>query len=389
MPNPYTPASPPRHLAGRVAELARIRQYLAPVLGYGEMAGPPLVLLGVRGVGKTSLLRAATGDARAQGFAVAWTSGVKGLPILPDLAATVDRALRQIQIRTDSAPWQARLSKITAQVGVPGAAVAAEVEVSRRARPEVPPGAVSAVEDLLHEAAAAVRDRGGAGLLIALDELHAGRQLDLAVLLNALQNLNGERAENPLAVLGAGLPTVPGTLTRAATFGERSHWVPLSRLAPADAADLLTRPAADLGVTWDPTAVQVLVREAHGYPYFLQLLGDAAWTIAAPDDGDTITPAHATEAITAVTAQIRSMYAARWQSATPAQQDFLIAMATLGGDQPTRRADIANALGQDSRHISDTRAELLDKAIIEETGRGTLRFSLPGFASHIQSETSV
>ncbi|RIK11596.1 MAG: ATP/GTP-binding protein, partial [Acidobacteria bacterium] len=57
-PNPYTPGDIPRFLAGRDNELARVEVVLDRVVGGGP-AGAPLVFVAPRGLGKTSLLRAA------------------------------------------------------------------------------------------------------------------------------------------------------------------------------------------------------------------------------------------------------------------------------------------------------------------------------------------
>jgi hypothetical protein len=383
-PNPYTPGSTPRYLAGRDTELERVRQYLAPVIAYGEMAGPQLVFHGPRGVGKTSLLRAAEASARESGFVTAWTSCVRKQPFLADLAGVVSRALDRAGVDTATPRWRARVEKVGVEVGLSGPRVSAEL--GREEPGEVVPGSVTAVEDLLHEAARAVRDRGGAGLLVLVDELHAAARLDLAILLNAVQNLDGERDRNPLAVVCAGLPSVRGVLTRAATFGERSHWAGLGGLDDRAAAEVLTHLAGSQDVSWEPEAVAVCVAQAQGYPYFLQVLGSATWNAARPEAGSTLTLADARAGISAAEEQVRSMYAARWQAATPLEKVFLAAMADLGGDGPVARGDIAAAMGRPTSSIGMLRNQLLDKAIIEESSRGELRFTLPGFADYVLSE---
>src|SRR5699024_4813209 len=50
-------------------------------------------------------------------------------------------------------------------------------------------------------------------------------RIDLAVLLSAVQNLAGQRADNPPSVIAAGLPSTPAVLTKAAAFGERSSFI--------------------------------------------------------------------------------------------------------------------------------------------------------------------
>lgn len=59
--SPYTPGDRPKRLAGRSEDLQAIRDYLAPVLAYGEKANAQMILHGPRGVGKTSLMGAGRG----------------------------------------------------------------------------------------------------------------------------------------------------------------------------------------------------------------------------------------------------------------------------------------------------------------------------------------
>src|SRR5690606_41278293 len=103
-------------------------------------------------------------------------------------------------------------------------------------------GLLGPLVELLHESSTAIRDQGGAGLLIVIDELHApleargGRDatpepaplIDAAALLNVIQNMGGDRRRYPLAIIGAGLPQTKTALTHAATFGERVQEIVLS-----------------------------------------------------------------------------------------------------------------------------------------------------------------
>jgi AAA ATPase-like protein len=387
--NPYTPGQVPRILAGRRVELGRIRDQVGRVATYGELGGPLLVFHAPRGLGKTSLLRAAQRETAELGFVSVWVSCVRGTPFLPELVAGVARSLERAEVIPEGAAasrWRARLERIGVELGVPGLKVSADVRTPAPA-PEPPTAApVAALEDLLHHAATLVRGRGGAGLLVLVDELHAASRDELSLLLNALQNLDGEREENPLAVVAAGLPVTPEAITRAATFGERSAFVALDLLGDADARAAVTGPAEALGVSWTEPALDAVVTESGGYPYFLQLLGSASWAAASPGSGDRIGLADVRAGIPAAQGQVTAMYRARWGSATPTEQAFLRAMAEAQGEGEgnVSRAQIAAALGQDSRAISVPRERLIDKGVIEPVGHGLVRFTLPGFAAYVR-----
>ncbi|QNN52990.1 ATP-binding protein [Nocardioides mesophilus] len=384
LPNPYTPGQVPRVLAGRGPESDRIRGYLSRVDTFGELGGPLLVFHAPRGVGKTSLLRDSQRDAVEHGFVTAWVSCSRRQPFLPELVNRVARALTTAEVvpARQQGRWSDRLEKISLAVGPPGAKLTAEV--SRPAAVAPPAAPIAAVEDLLHEAATRVRGRFGAGLVVFLDELHAPLRTDTATFLNALQNLDGARAENPLAVIGAGLPSTPEELTRAATFGERSAFVALSLLDDDASKEALVGPARMLEVDWDPDAVRAVESEARGYPYFLQLMAHAAWNAAAPSPGDRVGAAHVAAGLPAATEQLRTMYRARWRAATLLEQEFMVAMAA-DGHEAAARSVIATRMGRDSRAISVPRDRLLDKGIIEPAGHGRLRFTLPGFDAYVRA----
>lgn len=389
LPNPYTPGQTPRRLAGREAEQRAIRDYLAPVVAYGDMAGPPLIVTGPRGIGKTSLLDAVRDHARQDGFVTAWTSCQRGQPFLADLTYTIDRALRAADALPAQGHWATALERIGVEIAVPAVAtLGLNLSRSRNEGPRPPAGAISAVEDVLHLAAHAAHGSGGrqgVGLLVVLDELHAGAPGELAVLLNALQNLSHDRDDNPFALLGAGIPSVGGVLTAAATFGERSRWLPLPDLTPTELADALQAPARDLDVTWEHGALDTAVAAAQHYPHFVQIIGSATWLTTRPEPGTTITSSDADTGAAAGAREITALYAARWSSVTDAERTVLTAMATAPSTPAGHiaRRDIERTLGTD---ISTYRARLIDKAIIDDTHRGYLRFTLPGFAEYVRQE---
>lgn len=387
LPDPYTPGEVPRVLIGRETELRRIRDRVSRVATFGEMGGPLLVFHAPRGLGKTSLMRTAQQQAEAVGCVCVWVACSRDRPFLPELAHAVDRALERAGVTTDDGQhrrWRDRLERISIELGVPGAKVKGDVNTRRTPSPPEPAGdraPIGALEDLLHEAGTLARGRFGAGLVVFLDELHAASAEDLGVLLNAAQNLAGERDRHPVAIVTAGLPITPEAITRAATFGERSAFVALDVLSTDDARSLLRVPAEALEVGWTPKALELVTAECRGHPYLLQLLGSATWQAADPAAGSTLTVRHVRSGIPQAQGQLDAMYRARWGAATPAERAFIRAMAQVGTDNVTRRA-IAERLGVDTRALSVPRESLIEKGVIEPVGHGLVRFTLPGFAEY-------
>lgn len=381
--NVYTPGQVPRILAGRTVDMRRIENRLARVTTFGELGGPLLVFHAPRGIGKTSLLRAAQRRADQLGFATAWVSCSRDRPVLAEVVESVGLALERIDAMPDAktrARWRGRLERVTLEVGVPGAKVQAEIARREDHRPTAP---IAALETLFHDAATTTRERGGAGLLLLLDELHTASATDLSVILNVLQHLDGNRENNPFAAVAAGLPVTPEALTRAATFGERSSFVALDLLPDEDARAALVGPAAEVGVTWTPSALAAVVEEARGYPYLLQLIGSTTWDAATPDAGDSLTMADLKRGLPEARQQLSAMHRARWGAASALEREFLAAMAATGSDNVTRAA-IAERMGRESRAISVPRERLIDKGVIEPVGHGLVRFTLPGFGDFVR-----
>ncbi|RYE80102.1 MAG: ATP-binding protein, partial [Myxococcales bacterium] len=326
--NPFTPGQVPRVLAGRTVELRRMQDQIARVVQYAEVGGPLLVFHAPRGIGKTSLLRRGQEVAEEAGAITVWVACSRNRPFLPELLHALQRSLERADVVPRSARgrrWRTLVDKVSLEFGVPG------VPVKLRAELPVPDGAeatptapIGALEDLLHDTAALIRERGGAGLLVLVDELHAAAAGELGVFLNALQNIDGRREENPIAVFCAGLPVTPEAITRAATFGERSAFVSLDVLSATDARSALVVPAENSGVTWTESALKAVLDEARGHPYFLQLLGSTTWDAAQPESGDRLGLPDVRRGVRAATDQIRAMHRARWNSATKAEQAFLV-----------------------------------------------------------------
>lgn len=389
VPDPYTPGEVPRVLIGRETELGRIRDRVSRVATFGEMGGPLLVFHAPRGLGKTSLMRTAQQQAEAVGCVSVWVACSRERPFLPELAHATDRALVRAGLVTDEhgrRRWRDRLERISIELGPPGVKVKGDVSTASSAAPEggsADRAPIGALEDLLHEAAALARGRYGAGLVVFLDELHAASSDDLGVLLNAVQNLAGERERHPVAVVSAGLPVTPEAITRAATFGERSSFVALDVLSDTDARSLLTVPAESLEVAWSPEALDLVASECRGHPYLLQLLGSATWQAAAPEPGGLLTAAHVRAGVPAAQGQLDAMYRARWGAATRAERSFIRAMAEVG-DGNVSRAAIATRLQVDTRALSVPRESLIEKGVIEPVGHGLVRFTLPGFAEFVR-----
>ena len=91
--------------------------------------------------------------------------------------------------------------------------------------------------------------------------------------------------------MGAGLPQLPGLAGDAKSYAERLFDFPeIDSLGPDEVADAVAIPAAEWSVDYSPEALQLIVAESHGYPYFLQEWGYHVWNHApeSPITGDDV-----------------------------------------------------------------------------------------------------
>jgi hypothetical protein len=193
---------------------------------------------------------------------------------------------------------------------------------------------------------------------VLVDELQAPPAADLRTLAYAWQEMQVQHDQPPAAMFAAGLPNTPDVLTDAVTFSERFAFRPLERLTDEEVTEALTRTAASAEVTWLPEVVVAVVERAQGYPYFVQLYGDAVWQAAAPEAGTVFTLEHLSRAEALVEVDTQAMFRARWAKATAGEQRLLATLSGFG-DGPVRRAELAARMGVTGERLSVQRRRLI------------------------------
>ena len=112
-------------------------------------------------------------------------------------------------------------------------------------------------------------------LLVLLDEAHTLEPKVGQWLLNAAQ-VAGRRA--PFLLVLAGTPDLRARLSEMeASFWNRAEQLPLGRLDETATAEAIRRPLAEDGIAVEEEALARMVRESHGYPFFVPLWGQAVW----------------------------------------------------------------------------------------------------------------
>lgn len=381
--NPYAPGAgtPPPELAGRddLLETSRI------ILERTRLRLPAksLLLVGLRGVGKTVLLDHIRDRAEASGIHTLRVEAPeqRSLPAL--LAPQLRQALLRLS-RQDRAKDLARRA-LRALAGFSRALKVKyqDIEVGLDLEPE--PGLADNgdlehdLQDLL-EAAGAAAHANETALALFVDELQYVTEDELAALITALHRTAQRR--QPVVLIGAGLPQLRGRMGRAKSYAERLFDFPeIGPLGATAARWALAKPAQSQGVEFLPAALDLILQETHGYPYFLQEWGKHAWDAAAtsPITREDVAKA----SVTALAALDESFFRVRFDRLTPLEKRYLRAMAEIGPG-PHRSGDIAAVLGRPVSSFGPTRNQLIAKGMIWSPNHGDTAFTVPLFDQFMQ-----
>ena len=383
--NPYRPGAGrrPPEMAGREAERAQFRD----LLDYMEEGGAErgIILTGLRGVGKTVLLEEMRAMADERGWVYAFVEAGLQRPFRLSVTWSLTESLRVISLRhrTSTRLREAlRVFKSFSLKATPDGSVSVGVEVEALAGRADTGNLEMDLSELLTdlgEAAAGL----GAGVLLIVDEVQDLPLADITAVAGAVHQTN--RLELPVAMVGAGLPNLPAVLTEAKSYAERLFdYRSIGALGEEDAGRALRLPAESRGVVWEEEALAHVVEASAGYPFFLQTFGSKVWECAPGPDGLTLADAEV-----GVAAGCRGLeqgfYKSRWERATPAQREYLTAMAMAGqGDSPVSTREVVDYLGRTHGDTSPARRELIKKGLIYSPERGRVDFTAPGMADYIR-----
>src|SRR5213083_1557866 len=351
--NPYAPGAGqrPPELTGRDREIGQFEVVLERVArGRPERS---MVLTGLRGVGKTVLLN----TFRSMALQRLWGTGkIEARPdqsIRRPVAAALHMAVRELAPRhraperveyflgvlkafASRDPKAPKGSSVTTALGIDvlmqrGRADSGDLEVD--------------LTELFAEAASVAGDLG-VGIALFVDEMQDIPPRDISALCAATHELS--QTAGPLIVVGAGLPHLPSVLSASKSYSERLfRYVPIDRLDRAAADQALIAPARREGADFTQDALDALYEAADGYPYFVQAYGKVTWDVAA---ASPVTAADVSMAAPEAEGELAvGFFGSRYERATPAEREYMRAMAELGvgvddGAVPT--AEVASTLNR-------------------------------------------
>ena len=377
--NPYTPnagAAPPA-LVGRDNQLESFGLLLDRLrAGYTEQS---MIITGLRGVGKTVLLNQFRDQVESAGWVSIEIEASKhdDSAFRRELALHFRRALLEIAPRER---WMDRMDRAAGVLRSFTVSIDQEGILTAGLNAEPVQGRADSgimdldLTDLVVAVGEAAKDHE-VGIVLLVDEIQFMARVQLEALIKALHK--AVQRSLPITMVGAGLPQIAELAGEAKSYAERLFkFSEIGSLGGEDGAKALRDPASIHDVAIDDEAVAVALRFTEGYPYFLQELGYAVWSIAS---ANRITSEDVAVARGVVEEKLdSSFFRVRLDRATPLEVAYLRSMAELG-PQPHLAGDVAVLLNRTSQQCGPTRSTLVEKGLLYTPQHGFAAFTVPQF----------
>lgn len=376
--NPFAPGAgtPPPELAGRDELRETVRVAIERVRR--QRPTKSVLMVGLRGVGKTVLLDRMRQDAEAVEVHTVRIEAPEGKSLPAMLAPQLRQALLRLSRVEQAKDLATRGLRALAGFATALKVTYSDIEVGLDLPAE--PG-LADNGDLEHdlqellEAVGRAAQQAGTALVIFIDELQYVPEPQMAALITAMHRC--AQRQVPVLLVGAGLPQLRGRVGNAKSYAERLFDFPEVGPLPTSAARIaLAKPVEHEGAAITSEAVAKIIEATQGYPYFLQEWGKHSWEAAPNSPIGTADVEAATKATTA--ALDESFFRVRFDRLTPAEKRYLRAMAQLGPG-PHRSGSIADCLGREVTSLGPMRSSLITKGMIWSPSHGDTAFTVPLF----------
>lgn len=381
--NPFVPGAgtPPPTLAGRDDILDRIHLTLARV-----KTGRPaksLMLVGLRGVGKTVLLAKAQDYAKKNDYICDFIE-VQEENNLENLLV---RSLRSVLLSLDKIEKAKDIGRqaLRTLASFAGAFKARIGDISFSFNLDPERGSADSgnleydIADLFEAVGNAAKQKDTA-IALVIDELQLLDKFEMRALIMAMHRV--QQKNLPIVLIGGGLPQLRSLAGKAKSYAERLFDYPeIGSLGKDDAAQALVEPIEAEGCSIDGNAVNQIIAKTEGYPYFLQAWGHHTWDYAksSPITENDVSIAHQI----AEKNLDESFFQVRMDRLSDSEKGYLFAMAKL---EPKLRQSgkIAAQMNRTVERVAPLRSALLKKGMIYSPKRGDTKFTVPLFDEYLR-----
>lgn len=379
--NPYSPGagSKPPELAGRDKILSQSKIAIKRVQSGRSAKGH--MLLGLRGVGKTVLLNAIELIAEENQTITISLEIYENRRLADQLVPHLRRALYSLSRWESTKNQVSKAFQMLAEfssvfkISVGGVEMETDLDAIREFTGDIEidlPELIVEIGKIANQAEKAI--------IMFIDEVQYLSEKDLSALIVSLHKIN--QKGYPLLLFGAGLPQLAGLAGDAKSYAERLfEFQAIGPLERDDAIAALVQPAGLEGVEYSEDALEHIVSETHGYPYFLQEWGKHAWDVA---DESPIDLQDARKATTSAIEQLdRGFFKVRLSRLTPKEKEYMRTMAELGPG-PHRSGDIADLIGVKVTAVAPVRGSLIKKGMIYSPSHGDTAFTVPLYDQYLK-----
>ena len=370
----------PPELAGRSAVIEDGRVLAGrTLLGRYEKS---LLLIGLRGVGKTVLLKHLAEGARRSGIVAVVVEVRNAESDFEELALRVKEALCAIDFASSvKASVNHAFSVLrnfvrtfSLNIGDFGISLETARGIATSGKMELD------LSEMLLACARAAKESGKAiGLYV--DELQNFQIDAMRGIIVALHFAAQEAL--PLYLVGSGLPSVRSLVGKSKTYAERMfNYSEIGALCRDDVDLAITVPMNNNGLDIAPDAIDEVFERTHGYPYFLQEYGYQLWNAA---EASHISADDVRRMIPAVQDRLdANFFAVRFERISSREKEFLRTMAEFPENAVIQTSEVARRLGRDLSTLSPVRASLIRKGMVYSPEYGGIAYTVPMFADYMK-----
>ena len=380
--NPFSPGAgaPPPELAGREKVLDRAKLSILRIKnGKSEKS---FFLVGLRGVGKTVLLRKIEEIAIDEKCFPIMIEVREDKNLVCSLVPKLRKLLFSMKLKENVGNKLNRAIKVLKGFAI-RMTPEGNVEFGLDIEPERGTADSGDLEnDLteLFEVLGEVAQEKKTAIVIIIDEIQYLNTEELSSLIMAVHKITQRKL--PVIALGAGLPQFLGKAGNAKSYAERLFdYPPIGQLSEDDAKKALQAPLKFINASFTEDAIREISRITQNYPYFLQEWGYQSWENATTNPIDKETIVKVTEI--ALERLDKNFFQVRFDRLTPKEKDYLRNMAELGGG-PHKSGEIAKLVGVKTNSVAPVRNSLIKKGMIFSPNYGETEFTVPLFADYMK-----